>query len=192
MTGYSLRALIEEAGYFHLWLAATKRNTFFESDLEKAFFLLQLQRLLTSGWKGIDRPFPVELLAFSLTPDGAHLLVYTQRKPLLEHLCHTLFQRYADYLTYRGSNTPLDPLLIIDSLTGAHEALNVSREIHLLHEDWPRTHHSSIGYYLGERHAPWVRTQRLSELFQHSPDNYHKLLESRPTEHDRIFDFIET
>lgn len=192
MTGYSLRALIEEAGYFHLWLAATKRNTFFEGDFEKGFFLSQLRRLLSSGGWGSDRPFPVELLAFSLTADGAHLLVYTSRKSLLELLCHTLFQRYGEYLAHRGSDTQLCPLLIVDNLTGVHEALNVSREIHLLHDDWLHTRYSSIGYYLSERRAPWMQLQRLSELFQDSPNNYRKFLESRPTERDRIFDFIET
>jgi hypothetical protein len=192
MTGYSLKALIEETGYFHLWLAATKRNTFFAHDFEKGFFLSQLQRLLSSGGQGSDRPFPVELLAFSLTSDGAHLLVYTSRKPILEHLCHTLIQRFSEYLVPSSPGVQLRPLLIIDSLAGAHEALSVSREIHLLNEDWLCNRYSSIGYYLGEQRASWMHIHRLSKLFHHSPANYRKLLESRPTESDHIFDFIET
>lgn len=192
MTGYSLKALIEEAGYFHLWLATTKRNSFFENNFDKSFFLLQLERLLSIRGQGSKRPLPVELLAFSLTSDGAHLLVYTSRKALLEYLCHILLQRYSHYLALRGSNSHIRPLLIIDGLAGAHEALNVSREIHLLHDDWQHARYSSIGYYFGERHADWVQLQRISATFSHSPDYYRTLLESRPTESDRIFDFIAT
>lgn len=191
MTGYSLKALIEETGYFHLWLTATKRDTFFQSEFDKSFFLLQLQRLLSSKGKGAARRLPIELLAFSITSDGAHLLVYTSRKSLLEYLCNTLIYRYKDYLTRRGLDTKLQPILIVDGLAGAHEALDVSRKIHLLHDAQPTSRYSSIEYYLGERQATWIRPQRLTELFQHSPDNYRKLLKSRPTENDRIFDFIE-
>lgn len=186
MTGYSLQSLLDESGYFHIWLAQAARETFFQDALEKNFFLSQLKNLLMIGQ---GRPDPtLELLAYSLTKSGVHLLLHTQRRPLLECFVRTLMTRFNQY----RAQTPLDALLITDRLSGTHQALGVSREIHLLHHNWRYTRYSSIGFYLDGRSSSWMQHTRLTHLFNHEPAHYLQLLQGSRTEADRIFAFIET
>lgn len=81
---------------------------------------------------------------------------------------------------------------MFDKLIGRHEALNVSKEIHLLHDDWRHDRYSSIGFYLDDRRGDWMRPYRLMTLFNAKPKQYLRFLRSQETEPDRIFEYIET
>ena len=79
---------------------------------------------------------------------------------------------------------------MFDRLAGRHEALCVSKEIHLLHEQWRYDRYSSIGFYLDDRRGDWMRPYRLTSLFNAQPKQYLQFIKSQETESDRIFEYI--
>ena len=194
-------ALLHDSGYFHIWISAIEGASFFNSNDDKAFFLTLLQDSL-SPRKKLDEQTTrthgysseIDLLAYSLTTIGAHLLVHTSRKSSLEDFGQSLLSAYQAHLQEQlvVDQLPFDTIFVFDKLAGRHEALNVSREIHLLHEDWRSDRYSSIGFYLDDRRGDWMRPYRLTSLFEAKPKLYVRYLKSLATESDRLFDYIET
>lgn len=194
-------SLLHDSGYFHVWVSCTKGKTFFSKSSDKAFFMSILQDNLSPRAKLSELNFrlsgyatEIELLAYSLTKTGVHLLVHTIRKAAIEELGQSLLFSYQTYLQEQSSlgQLPFDSIFMFDKLAGRHEALNVSREIHLLHEDWRYDRYSSIGFYLDDRRGDWMRPYRLTSLFSGKQKHYLQFIKSQETEKDRIFEFIET
>lgn len=192
---------MHDSGYYHLWISAIKNQPFFERREDKAFFLSLIQESL-SPRSELDeartRPKPyageIDLLAYSLTETGVHLLVHTIRKRAIEEFGQAILTSYIDHLTmHRHSSTlPFDSIFVFDYLAGRHEALCVSRDIHMLHDDWRNDRYSSIGFYVDDRRGDWMRPYRLTRLFDGKPGYYLNFLKSQETERDRIFEYIET
>jgi len=198
MQGFSLRSFLLDNGYFHIWLSSSDRKQFFYQETDQDFFLAQLKRLLSPrqslqpARNNHHFAIVIDLLAYSITPSGVHLVVYTSRRPLLQTFTHLLIARYTDFIAQQPNHPePLtDTIVLFDRLAGPHEALNSSRDIHLIHEQWRTTPYSSIGSYLDGHRLDWLRPTRLTSLFDNNPDYYSQFLHSRTTERDRIFDFI--
>jgi len=201
MQSFLRDALLYDSGYFHVWMSSIEGVAFFSSDKDKAFFIALLQdnlsprnRLQAISLKNTGYSSEIDLLAYSLTKTGVHLLVHTTRKTAIEELGQSLLLAYQVQLqSYTNMmQLPFETIFIFDKLAGRHEALTVSREIHLLHEDWRYDRYSSIGFYLDDRRGDWLRPYRLTSLFQNKPRNYIRFLKSRNTESDRVFEYIET
>jgi hypothetical protein len=194
-------ALHHDSGYFHVWISSTQNEPFFTDDGGKAFFISLIQDNL-SPRKKLDEikvkpngySSEIDLLAFSLTETGVHLLVHTIRKTAIEEFGQILLLSFEEYLhtQHAVASLPFDSIFMFDKLLGRHEALNVSREIHLLHEDWRGDRYSSIGFYLDDRRGDWMRPYRLTSLFNNKPRNYLRFIRSQATESDRVFEYIET
>jgi len=188
-------------GYYHVWISAVKNHVFFKAPHDKAYFISLLQDALSPSSRLQEFPFlsnnlPIEidLLAYSLTKNSVHLLIYTIRKQSIDELGQNLLSRYAQYVNQQTNYDalPFDTLFIFDYLAGPHEALNVSREIHLLHENWRYNRYSSIGFYLDDRRGEWMRLWRLARLYDNQPSLYLDYVKSVETESDKIFEFIQT
>ena len=194
-------SILHDSGYFHVWISAIEGSSFFTNDTDKAFFMTLIQDCLSPRKKLQElssRPIgyssEIDLLAYSLTTTGVHLLVYTTRKSSIENFGQELLLSYQTYLQQQSALTllPFDTVFIFDTLAGRHEALTVSREIHLLHDDWRNDRYSSIGFYLDDRRGDWMRPYRLTSLFEAKPKLYARFIKSQPTESDRVFEYIET
>ena len=200
MQGLSLRSLLLDSGYFHIWLSTSDKQRFFDDEVDQDFFLTQLQRLLSPRQSLQPAKHThhftivIDLLAFSLTASGVHLVVYTSRRRLLHTFTHLLIARYTDFISQQPNRSHhlSNAMVLFDRLAGPHEALNSSRDIHLLQKDWRTTAYSSIRSYLDDVQPEWLRPQRLTSLFDNNPDYYQQFLFSRITERDRIFEFITT
>lgn len=190
-----------KSGYYHLWLSSIEDQAFFLKSIDKAYFISLLQSAL-SPYDRL-RPFDfsanplaveIDLLAYSLTENGVHLLVYTIRKKTLGELGQLLQTQYAAYIQKQMdyASLPFESIFIFDHLAGPHEALAISREIHLLHDDWRYDRYSSIGFYLDDRRGDWIRLWRLARLYDNQPSHYLEYLKSPETETDKIFAFIQT
>jgi len=194
-------SLLHDSGYFHVWISSIEGALFFNSNDDKAFFLTVIQDCL-SPRKKLDEvrigsygySSDIDLLAYSLTETGVHLLVHTTRKPAIEEFGQALLLSYQKHIQEQSwtSGLPFETIFIFDKLAGRHEALNVSREIHLLHEDWRYDRYSSIGFYLDDRRGDWMRPYRLTSLFGGKPKQYLRFIKSQETESDRVFEYIET
>jgi len=194
-------ALLHDSGYFHVWISAIEGSAFFSTSADKAFFMTLLQDHLSPRGKLGDSLLyakgyasEIDLLAYSLTKTGAHLLVHTSRKTAIEDFGQALLYAYQSYIQEQSKvqSLPFDTIFIFDKLTGRHEALNVSKQIHLLHEDWRYDRYSSIGFYLDDRRGDWMRPYRLTSLFESKPKIYLRFIKSQTVEKDRVFEFIET
>ena len=194
-------ALSYDSGYFHVWISSAKDSVFFQNNTDKAYFISIIQDQLSPRKKldeiktrTISFASDIDLLAYSLTSAGIHLLVHTVRKSAIEEFGQALLYSYEVYLREQGTSNrlPFDTIFIFDKLVGRHEALNVSREIHLLHDDWRYDRYSSIGFYLDDRRGDWMRPYRLTSLFENKPRNYLKFIKSQDTEKDRLFEYLET
>jgi len=201
MQSFIHTALMRDSGYFHIWISSVKSHSFFPDAKDKAFFLSLLQENLSpqntlQEFSSTPRGYAhtIDLLAYSLTEKGVHLLIFTSKKASIEAFGQTILLSYASYMqdTHCILVLPFDSLFIFDTLAGRHEALNVSRDMHLLHEDWRGDRYSSIGFYLDDRRGDWMRPYRLTTLFHNTPRRYVQFLKSQETERDRIFEYLET
>lgn len=168
-------------GYYHLWIAAAKDQTFFQNNLDKAYILLLFQEILSprknAGTPRISEQ--VHLLAYSLNNFGMNLLVKSNGGvKLVEDFGQQLLTRYADYVHMQQSweTLPFDTIFTHDQLSDEHEALNISREIHLLHDDWRNDQYSSIGFYLDDRRGDWLCAWQLTNLYDNDPVWYQNFL----------------
>lgn len=194
-------SLLHDSGYFHVWISSVKGASFFAGSEDKAFFMTIIQdnlsprhklaqlHLRTSSYSS-----EIDLLAYSLTKTGVHLLVHTTRKTAIEEFGQSLLLSYQTYVQQKDALTqlPFDTIFMFDKLAGRHEALYVSREIHLLHDEWRYDRYSSIGFYLDDRRGDWMRPYRLTSLFHAKPKQYIRFIKSLDTESDRVFEYIET
>jgi hypothetical protein len=194
-------ALLHDSGYFHVWISSVEGTLFFSRSEDKALFMTLLHDSLSPRAKldGIHLKTngystDIDLLAYSLTQTGVHLLVHTKRKTAIEELGQALLFSYQTYLQQQAqtSKIPFDTIFIFDKLAGRHEALHVSKEIHLLHDEWRYDRYSSIGFYLDDRRGDWMRPYRLTSLFNAQPKYYLQFMRSQDTESDRVFEYIET
>lgn len=157
--------------YYHLWIAAAKDQVFFASSIDKAFFVSLIQDILSPR----RRRQSLALVAYSLTDFGLNLLVFSESPRLVEGFGQRLLLKYVDYLNQQRDweQLPFDTIFVHDRLGDEHEALNISREIHLLHDDWRHDRYSSIGFYLDDRRGEWMQPWRLTRLF-HNDSNWYK------------------
>lgn len=196
MQSFSSSSIHRDSGFFHAWVSASALEEFFLDGTERAFFISMLQDLLSnvSSQHSTIPSFTkdIDLLAYSLSRTGVHLLVYAQSKIALESLGQTLLIRYTEYLSTHSlrRKLPFDGIFIFDHLTGRHEALGVSKEIHQIHKNWRTEQYSSIGFYLDDRRGDWMRPYRLTNIYHNQPALYLAYLYSRETAPDRIFSYL--
>lgn len=167
--------------YYHVWIAAAKDQTFFQSNLDKAYILLLFQEILSprinATTSGVSEY--VHLLAYSLNDFGMNLLVESSRGVRsVEDFGQQLLTRYADYIHAQQSwkALPFDTVFTHDTLSDEHEALSISREIHLLPDDWRHDRYSSIGFYLDDRRGDWLCAWQLANLYDNDPVWYQNFL----------------
>jgi len=201
MQSFLHNVLIRDSGYFHIWISATDGAYFFRSNLDKALFITLLQdnlspqsRLAELSIKPRGFADCIDLLAYSLTQHGVHLLVHTSRKAAIEEFGQVLLLGYADFIQESPAyaTLPFNTVFIFDHLAGRHEALAVSRTIHMRHSNWRHDRYSSIAFYLDDRRGDWMRPSRITALFQNNTQQYLRFMQSQQTERDRIFEYLET
>jgi len=192
-------ALMKDSGYFHIWISTADDVAFFSSDLDKAYFMTILQdnlsprtRISELSMHSLGYADSIDLLAYSLTRRGVHLLVYTSQKSAIEELGQVLLLGYVEFIQDNPAFTalPFETVFLFDHLAGRHQALAVSRDIHMRHTDWRYDRYSSIGFYLDDRRGDWMRPRRLTSLFHNKPRQYLRFIKSQETERDRIFTFL--
>jgi hypothetical protein len=177
----------ESFGYYYVTVRQVGPGRLLQTNNERAFIITQLQDLFS------PRPLPadipsykqlascVDLLAFSVRGASINLLVFTIDKSIItdciEHLLRRLIQYQQEYGSSRTPRTRATlPSVRLQKLAGPHQALAKSIDIHLLHEDWEFDRYSSIGFYLHDRRGDWMRTWRLTELYENNIDHYALLI----------------
>jgi hypothetical protein len=178
-------------GYYHLWIAAKKDQLFFHTSIDKAFIISLFQEHLSPRRQ---RPQHINLIAYSLTDFGMNLLMSASSSKDVEEFGQKILLAYADFLNEQSSweILPFDTIFTYDKLADEHEALAISREIHLLHDDWRHDRYSSIGFYLDDRRGDWLQAWRLADLYNNESQWYQNFLTVDDSVHTGVLEFIET
>jgi len=170
-------------GYYHARVGSAESVRFFKTNNERAFVGLQIQQLLAARSVLEDPLYAkslahhIDLLAFSIAPDGIQLLAYCIDISSLEHLINILLQRLSQYQSeYQLYKRQPDTSISIRKLAGEHEALSLSADIHLCHKDWEYDRYSSIGFYLHDRRGDWMKLWRLTKLYDNDASSYRRFI----------------
>jgi len=198
----SRRKTATKSQYYHVWIAAAKDQIFFQTSFDKAFFISLFQDYLSpraslGEWSRRHQGYAAELdlIVYSLTDFGVNLLVCTSNVEAVEDFGQSLLSHYATYLSQQQSweVLPFNTVFVYDHLADEHEALGISREIHLLHDDWQSDRYSSIGFFIDDRRGDWLQPWRLTNLFHNDRNWYFNFMQD---DADRIpaetLQFIET
>lgn len=199
--GYAAQAS-QKDGYYHLWIAAAKDQVFFETTLDKAYVIFLFQTLL-SPRMGLDHTSAayknysseLELIAYSLTDFGMNLLISATSAQIIEDFGQSVLIHYSEFLTEQRAweTLPFDTIFTYDCLADEHESLAISREIHLLHDDWRHDRYSSIGFYLDDRRGDWLHPWRLTNLYNNDAQWYQNfLVDERISKKVGVLEFLET
>ncbi len=190
--------------YYHLWIAAAKDQVFFASDIDKAFFIALFQDYLSpranlGEWSRRHQGYAQELdlIVYSLTDFGVNLLLCTSDTEAVEDFGQALLSNYAVYLSQQTAweVLPFDTIFTYDHLADEHEALAISRDIHLLHQHWQDDRYSSIGFYIDDRRGDWMQPWRLTNLFNNDRQWYLNFMQDDSDQspvNNFEFEFIET
>lgn len=173
-------------GYYHVTLRTRTTATLLKSNTERAFIMAQLQDLLSPRLFIGDIPAHkqlascIDLLAFSVEPSSIQFVLFSIDRSVARHMCERIVDRFTQY---RGDlhmhdirYTPPDISIALQKLRGPHHALAQTIALHLRHEDWEYDRYSSIGFYLHDRRGDWMRTWRLTQLYENTAANYYQLL----------------
>ena len=186
-----MEKVVSPYGYCHVTLTAPNGQRILHSNGERAFIISQLQDLLSPRFILGDVPAYrqlascIDLLAFSLTNDAIHLVLFTIDATLAKDFTHRIAARLSQY-QYEYSRNTLRPQsearIRVVKLTGPHEALRHTITVHLLHQDWENDRYSSIGFYLHDRRGDWMRIWRLSTLYENDSAVYRSFIDFEPNQ----------
>jgi len=177
-----------EYGYCHIIIEPDAGQKLLRSNGERAFVIAQLQDLLSPRLVLGDIPAYrqlascIDLLAFSVSDCAIHLLIFCIDTTIATDFAHRIAARFTQYqyeyrpLRFQRNS---EAHISLEKLTGPHEALARSVEIHLLHQDWEYDRYSSIGFYLHDRRGDWMRIWRLTRLYSGDASLYFELIEHR-------------
>ena len=174
-------------GYYHVQVCAAESTRFFKTNNERAFVGVQIQQLLAARSVLEDPLYAkslahhIDLLAFSISQEGIQLLAYsidiTSLQQLVNIIIARLNQYRSEYQLY-GTQAP-NASVSLRKLTGEHEALSLSADIHLIHKDWEYDRYSSIGFYLHDRRGNWMKLWRLTKLYDNNISSYRQFIHAQ-------------
>ena len=181
-----MKDTVSEYGFCHVTIEPPEAKKLLRSNNERAFVIAQLQDLLSPRLILGDVPAYrqlsscIDLLAFSISHEAIHLLIFTIDTTLASDFAHRITARLVqfqyEFRPRRYQHGP-EARVHIEKLIGPHQALARSIQIHLLHQDWEYDRYSSIGFYLHDRRGDWMRLWRLTALYDNDPTLYYGLIE---------------
>jgi len=191
--------------FYHVFNRGVEKRIIFQDDQDYAIFLHLLKYFLSPGQKDIVHPLvglqgyrgvrprpmttlfgQVELHCYSLMPNHFHLLlrqvVDNGVTMLLRKVCGT----YAIYFNHRYERVGhlfqgrFKAVLVNDDSYIVH----LTRYMHINPLELGLTRavlvsypYSSYAYYLGEKHAVWLKTDFILNYFKNDPSSYKNFVE---------------
>jgi len=173
-------------GYYYIRITSdVSSGPLLASNSERAFIISKLQDFLSPRLVIHELPIYkqlpscIDLLAFSIQSRGIELLLFSIDQSLCRSFVEQLVEvllgyqyeivQYAPHTYYKRK-----PKIQVLALSDIHEAFATSLRIHALHTDWEYDRYSSIGFYLHDRRGDWMRTWRLTQIYDAIPDAYRK------------------
>lgn len=161
--------------FYHVYNRGVNKKAIFRDNDDYAVFLNLMKRYLDiepiKDRKGRTYDWlheQLEVTAFCLMPNHFHLLLYQLESDAMTRLLRGVCTAYTTYFNKKYKRIgPLYQDRYKASLITRDDYLqHISRYIHLNPKDWANWEFSSLPYYLGRKHAGWVRSERILELFE--------------------------
>lgn len=160
--------------YYHVYNRGVAKMDIFREEGDYVHFLGLLKQYLTPG-NIVDkhgRQIPnyanaVDLVAFCLMPNHYHMMVYLKETNGLEKLMRSVMTAYSMYFNkkYKRTGGVFEGRFLAAQLNSDQYYWQVSRYIHLnpldIKQDYMAYPYSSLPYFRGDWHAPWVHVEHL-------------------------------
>ncbi len=184
----ALKTYVEDS-YYHLYNRGVEKRSIFLDETDYATFLHLLKIYLSPPAKSVElltrtdlvNPRPigsvweeVELIAFCLMPNHFHLLIRQKTRNGMTKLMRRVSTTYSLYFNsrYRREGTLFQGRYKAALIDSEEYLLHLSRYIHLnplelvkSESAFSRYKYSSYPYFLGEKHANWVRPEPVLTYF---------------------------
>lgn len=166
----------DEDSYYHLYSCGNNKQKIFIDDQDYTVFLGYLKRYLSSEQrlKPNRQKFrnfskELDLLAYCIMPNHIHLLVYQSINPYAISQVMSAYSRYFNTKCNRRGGI-FESRYLASRITQDAYLRHISRYIHLNPREWKNWSYSSLQYYTGQKHAEWIKPDRILELFNSSDD----------------------
>jgi REP element-mobilizing transposase RayT len=182
--------------YYHIYNRGVNKQDIFLEPEDRFYFLSLLKRHLSSSSEtdSHNRSFvkydeEVELVAFCLMPNHFHLLCYLKEPDGLVHLMRSVLTSYTMYFNkkYHRTGGLYEGVFLASRITNDGYLWHVSRYIHLnpldIKQDFRTFPYSSIDYFVGNKRADWLHTEKLVET-QTERDQYLEFVADNETMHE--------
>jgi putative transposase len=174
MPGRNIYKDYAEDSFYHVYNRGVDKQIIFKDDQDYTVFLSLIKRYLNSDAKksinGLIYPNysnVIELQAFCLMPNHFHLFIYQHDSDAMKKFMTSITVSYSMYFNKRYKR--VGPVfqqryraVLIDVDT---QFLHISRYIHLNPINYQDYEWSSYGYYLGQKHANWLKPDRVLNMF---------------------------
>lgn len=173
MPAKNVSKIYVEDSYYHIYNRGVSKQKIFCDDDDYEVFLSLFKRYLSARpAKAPNRlPYPsfagdVSLMAYCLMPNHYHVLLHQESKDGMMKLFTSIGTAYSMYFNkkYRHVGTVFQQRYRAVRLTNDAQFAHISRYIHLNPRDYESWPWSSLGYYLGDKHASWMSTDLLPEV----------------------------
>lgn len=174
MPAKNLEKIYIEDGYYHVYSRGINKDKVFLDDQDYRAFLSLFKRYLSSeplsDKKGREYPTysnDIELLAYCLMPNHIHAFVYQYSPHAITNLLRSIMTAYGMYFNKKYDRqgpvfqSRFKASLILDDSYFQH----ISRYIHLNPKNYRGYAYSSYPYYMGEKTADWLHTEKVLDGF---------------------------
>jgi putative transposase len=161
--------------YYHLYNRGVNKRVIFKDTEDYSVFLNLLKRYLSKepikDTKGREYDWlyeRMELLCFCLMPNHFHLLIYQNDEEAMTKLMRGVLTSYTAYFNkkYKRIGPLFQDRFKASRIMNDSYLLHISRYIHLNPTTYKTWEFSIYQYYLGNKHAEWVRPERILDLFE--------------------------
>lgn len=183
MPSRNLEKIYLGESFYHIYNRGVNKRRIFLDDEDFTIFLNLLKRYLNKepatdkNGREYDWLYKeMELLAFCLMPNHFHLYIFQHTPEAMTRLLRGVGTSYAGYFNkkYKRSGHLFQDRFKASMINTNSYLIHVSRYIHLNPDDYRSYKWSSLPYYLGKKHAEWIKPDRILELFEN--DEYSKFV----------------
>jgi len=184
--------------YYHVYFRGGNGLRIFRdaADFEKMLQLFARYLSLEEVKNSAGLSFPnyynrLELAAFCLMPNHAHLLIYQRQKGVMTEFMRSLLTSYSMYFNkkYKRSGPLLESRYKASPVTDNSYLEHITRYIHLDPKHWRDYEYSSLPYYLQQVSDEWLIAKRIMELFP-SSDEYLRFMADHE-QYKEMFDILK-
>lgn len=196
MPAKNVRKIYLPDTYYHVYNRGVDKQQIFLDEQDYVVFLSLLKRYLDPSTphkkpNGVHYPplyEKINLLAYCLMPNHFHLFVYQHSEDGMSSLLRSVSVSYGMYFNkkYKRVGPIFQQRYRAVRITDDAQLMHISRYIHLNPGDYVSWPWSSLPFYDGTKHAKWLSTRRVLELFNRDPVAYRAFVDDYKDKRDEL------